>query len=133
MQKPLQRPLPIEVEVVSARRWARIERSLFARLDEEQRRDPEAPLQPVRQGALRHSGRLVATSAAVLLALAACVVCFVEWRGTGEAVTLDRTSRIVTGANGSHLSVQGLTLDVEPESAVVLGEPIRARHADRTR
>ena len=37
---------------MSARRWARIERSPFARLDEEQRRDPESVLQPVRQGSL---------------------------------------------------------------------------------
>src|SRR5207244_8372969 len=56
-------------------------------------------------------------------AAAASVVSFVTWRRAGEAVALDRTSRIATGANGSHLALQGLTLDVEPESAVVLGSP----------
>ena len=119
----MQKPLPVEVETVSARRWARLERSLFARWDEEQLRAPEAEAGRVRQGSARRLRRQIAISAAVLLAVAASVVCFVSWRRAGEAVALDRTSRIATGANGSHLALQGLTLDVEPESAVVLGSP----------
>lgn len=116
----MQKPLPVEVEVVSARRWAKLERSLFARWDEEQRRASEAEVRP---GSAQRLGRLVAISAVALVALAASVVCFISWHRAGEAVALDRTSRIATGANGSHLSLQGLTLDVEPESAVVLGSP----------
>jgi len=119
----MQKPLPVEVEIVSPRRWARLERSLFARWDEEQRRGPEADLPPVRQGSPRQLRRLVAIAAVVVVAAAASVVSFVTWRRAGEAVALDRTSRIATGANGSHLALQGLTLDVEPESAVVLGSP----------
>ncbi|MEP7049442.1 MAG: FecR family protein [Pseudomonadota bacterium] len=117
----MQKPLPVEVETVSARRWARLERSLFARWDEEQRLD--AGSQPVRQAPARQVRRLVAIAAVVGVAAAASAVCFVTWRRAGDAVALDRTSRIATGANGSHLSLQGLTLDVEPESAVVLGSP----------
>jgi hypothetical protein len=119
----MQKPLPVEVEIVSPRRWARLERSLFARWDEEQRRVPEADLPPVRRGSARHLRRLVAIAAVVVLAAATGVVSLVSWRRAGEAVALDRTSRIATGANGSHLALQGLTLDVEPESAVVLGSP----------
>jgi hypothetical protein len=120
----MQKPLPVEVEVVSARRWAKLERSLFARWDEEQQRqDAEAEPRPVRQGVPFRSGWRVAASALVLVAVAASIVCFVTWRRAFDAVGLDRTSRIATGANGSHLSLQGLTLDVEPESAVVLGSP----------
>src|SRR4051812_20840932 len=119
----MQKPLPVEVEPVSARRWARLERSLFARWDEEQRRVPEGELLPMRQNSARRLDRIVAISAAVLLAVAASVVCFVTWRNAGESVAIDRTSRIATGANRSHLALQGLTLDIEPESAVVLGSP----------
>lgn len=119
----MEKPLPVDVEVVSARRWARLERSLFARWDEEQRRGSEAELPPVEQGSARRLGRLVAIGAVTLVAAAAIVVGLVTWRRAGEAVALDHTSRIATGANGSHLSLQGLTLDVEPESAVVLGTP----------
>jgi hypothetical protein len=118
----MQKPLPVEVENVSARRWAKLERSLFARWDEEQRRVSEMDPQS-QPGSVQRLGRLVAISAVALLAVAASVVCFVSWHRAGEAVALDRTSRIATGANGSHLSLQGLTLDVEPESAVVLGSP----------
>jgi len=115
----MRKPLPVEVEVVSARRWAKLERSLFARWDEEQRGlVPPAELQPAGP-----SRRLLAISAVVLVAVAASIVGLVGFRRAGEAVVLDHTSRIATGANRSHLSLQGLTLDVEPESAVVLGSP----------
>jgi FecR-like protein len=115
----MRKPLPIEVEVVSARRWAKLERSLFARWDEEQQRGvPEAERQVARA-----SRRLVAISAVALVAMAASIVCLVTWRRAGDTVALDRTSRIATGANASRLSLQGLTLDVEPESTVVLGTP----------
>lgn len=119
----MQKPLPVEVEVVSARRWAKLERSLFARWDEEQRRGRETESQSARPRAAHPMGRMVAISAAVFLALAASLVCFISWRRASEPVALEHTSRIVTGVNGSHLSLQGLTLDVEPESAVVLGSP----------
>jgi FecR protein len=118
----MQKPLSVEVESVSARRWARLERSLFARWDEEQRRAAEAELRPAPQRSVWRLRRLVVI-AAVGLAAAATVVGFVTWRAAGETVALNSASRIVTGANGSHLSLQGLTLDVEPESAVVLGSP----------
>ncbi|HYQ28010.1 MAG TPA: hypothetical protein VER04_12350, partial [Polyangiaceae bacterium] len=114
----MRKPLPVEVEVVSARRWAKIERSLFARWDEEQQhRVPGAERKLVRS-----SRRLMAMSAVALVALAS-IVGLVTWRSAGEGIALDRTSRIATGSNGSHLSLQGLTLDVAPESAVVLGSP----------
>jgi hypothetical protein len=118
----MRRPLSVDVEVVSARRWTKIERSLFARWDEEQQRPiPQTELRVGRSGSAQRSAWLV--PAVVLLAVAASIVCFITWRNTGEAVALDRMSRIATGATGSHLSLQGLTLDVEPESAVVLGSP----------
>ena len=120
----MQRPLPVEVEVVSTRRWAKLERSLFARWDEEQQhRAVESEPRPARRGFAWRSNFRFAFSALVLMAVAASIVCFVGWRRAGDAVGLDHTSRIVTGVNGSHLSLQGLTLDVEPESAVVLGSP----------
>lgn len=117
------KPLPVEVEVVSQRRWAKLERSLFSRWDEEQRRLREAESRPSRATAMRPAGRVVALSAVAFLAVAASIVCFVSWRSAGESVALDHTSRIATGVNGSHLSLPGLTLDVQPESAVVVGSP----------
>ena len=115
----MRKPLPVEVEVVSARRWAKLERSLFARWDEEQhRRLPEMELRVAHR-----SRRFVAISAVAVLAMAASIVCLLTWRSAFDAVALDRTSRIATGANASHLSLQGLTLDVEPESAIVIGSP----------
>jgi hypothetical protein len=105
-------PLPVRVEPLTSQRWARIERSLFARLDDGLFRDAAAPHR-------RRERKLMVwlAAAAVLCAL----VVFVVSREEPQRAGVENTSRITTGANASHLALPGLTVDVEPESSVVIG------------
>lgn len=105
--------LRIEVEPLSDQRWERIERSLTARLEREARQAISAPEQ--RRRAFEFRSWLVAV--AVMGALAAAVIAIRPW---SERAMLEHPSRITTGHSPSHLALPGLSLDVEPDSAVVV-------------
>lgn len=106
--------LRIEVEPLPEQRWARIERSLVTRLEYE--------LEPPRRASERpHKGanaRTLLFAALAMAAAAALVILIPVWR---QGTTLEHPSRITTGPSPSHLALPGLVLDVEPESAVVVG------------
>jgi FecR protein len=112
----MRRPLPVPVEPLPQQRWARIERGLFARLDAGAAHEPPPDL-----AATWFSGsRWVAAALAVAALLLAVGLAgfFGAKTGTGQT----QASRITTGRDGSHLVLRGVTLDVDPESAVVVGE-----------
>lgn len=102
----------IEVEPLTDERWSRLERSLFARLEQEK---GDASPRPVRPGRVRRGIWLVA-------AALACVATLLLVRGRPQApAVVEQPSHITTGATASHLALPGLSLDVQPESAVVIG------------
>ncbi len=103
----------IEVEPLGEQRWSKLERSLFLRLEREADVALPAPIRPQRA---RRSAWLVAAA----LAGAVAVLSFVTLRSPSQAV-LEQPSHITTGPSPSHLALPGLSLDVEPESAVVIG------------
>lgn len=103
----------IEVEPLSAQRWAKLERALFARVE-------------LGTGGNWHSqrmGRRLGSSAwfAAAAVVGALAITGLALYGRPERTTLDHPSRITTGATGSHLAFPGLALDVEPQSVVVVG------------
>jgi hypothetical protein len=104
----------IEVEPLSEQRWSRIERSLVSRLALE----PRAETRDTPRAASRWGRRswLVAAALAGVLVAAVLVA-----SSSSERVVAEQPSRITTGASASHLALSGLSLDVEPESAVVVG------------
>ncbi len=105
--------LQIEVEPLSERRWERIERSLMERLEQQVPAAPRvlaAPAPPSRV-------RLLMAAAAVMGLLALVSVAYLR---VPEPVA-QHPSRIITGENPSHLALPGLALDVNPQSAVVVG------------
>ena len=106
--------LRIEVEPLSEHRWARIERSLMDRAEGE-------PLESARsvESERKYPGLRPWLAAAVVMSALAVMVFAFRWLPT--QATLDHPSRITTGPSASHLALPGLTLDVEPESAVVVG------------
>jgi FecR protein len=108
----MHKAVPVYVEPLSAQRWAKIERGLFLRLDSEAVVD-ELPAVPARRFWLRPAVA-AALAGAVALALA------VGLRRAEPAVG-HQLSRITTGATASHLALPGFTVDVEPESTVVIG------------
>jgi hypothetical protein len=113
----MRHPLPVQVEPLSPQRWAKIERSLFSRVETEMaaRTLPTESFQP---WARRVFPWLVASSLALM-------VLAVLWLATGRPAdgpgSLTQASRITTGSTGSHLVLRELTLDVDPESTVVIG------------
>jgi ferric-dicitrate binding protein FerR (iron transport regulator) len=103
----------IEVEPLSDQRWSRIERSLMSRLENETGDAPNALSAPRR----RVGGRAWLVAAALAGALVGALLAI----GTvPERAVVEHPSRIATGANASHLALPGLSLDVEPQSAVVV-------------
>jgi hypothetical protein len=104
----------IEVEPLSEQRWSKIERSLESRLALEKLATPSAPV----RARNRWGGRAWLMAAALVGALAGAVM-VAPWRA--ERTAFEQPSRITTGATPSHLALSGLSLDVEPESAVVVG------------
>jgi hypothetical protein len=104
------KPLRVEVEPLSEERWTKVERSLFARL----------PLVLDEGAPPSFRQRSPMWLAAVAVASALALVLVLEpW--SSDEVALDQPSRVTTGETASHLALPGLTLDVEPESAVVVG------------
>lgn len=110
----MKEPLRIEVEPLSDQRWARIERSLMDRVASET--DKVAGL-PTRSS--RRLGVRAWLAAAAMVA--ALVVLVFAVRQSPEHAAVDHPSRITTGKNPSHLALPGLALEVQPESAVVVG------------
>ncbi len=108
----MRKAVPVYVEPLSAQRWAKIERALFLRLDSEAAVD-ELPAEPARRFWLW-------PAAAAALAGAVALVLAVGLRRAEPAVG-HQLSRITTGATASHLALPGFTVDVEPESTVVIG------------
>lgn len=104
----------IQVEPLGEQRWSKVERSLFARLEQEQ----SAPLSGS-WTARRRPGALVwAAAAFALFAAVAVLALFVRRSAPG---VLEQPSRITTGVSTSHLALTGLSVDVEPHSAVIVG------------
>jgi hypothetical protein len=105
--------LQIEVEPLSEQRWSKIERALFSRLE----RESEALPSFARPRTSTSSRWWLAAVAAV----AAAAVVVVMLRQPEQHAAIEMPSRITTGADTSHLALSGLAVDVEPDSAVVVG------------
>lgn len=109
-------PIPVQVEPLSAARWAKIERAVLARLEQE----PQIRATPEEQRSwpARRAAWVLAAAAAFGLLL------LVGQRFTSATVAVDahQASRITTGPNPSRVALPGLTVDVDPESAVVIGD-----------
>jgi hypothetical protein len=103
----------IPVEPLSDQRWAKVERSLFARLEQEQ-----SALPPGFAGQRSRPRAELWVAAAVVVAAAAALMLFL--RQPAPAL-VEQPSRITTGMSTSHLALAALSLDVEPQSAVVVG------------
>jgi hypothetical protein len=106
----------IEVEPLSEERWSKIERSLVSRLALEPNAVEESPLERPRR---RMSGRTWLLAAALLGALGGAVIVA---HGLPERASVEQPSRITTGTSASHLALPGLSVDVEPESTVVVSD-----------
>ncbi|HWA72375.1 MAG TPA: FecR domain-containing protein [Polyangiaceae bacterium] len=108
----------IEVEPLSEQRWAKIERSVFL------------SFKPGTQGPIefQHAPRQNRAYRWGLIAAALTVVCLsaVLALRVGGPPVVAPPSRIITGASASHLALPGVSLDVDPQSAVVVDS--EARH-----
>lgn len=113
----MRRPLPVMVEPLSPQRWSKLERSLFSRLDAEAA-DPPLRTESFHPLARRALPVLAACGFALLVVV---VLLLAPWRSVDGPGGAEHASRITTGASGSHLVLRELTLDVEPESTVVVG------------
>ncbi len=103
----------IEVEPLGEQRWLKIERSLMARAEHVFLASPALPKSRARRWA---PAVLVAAALSSAVAVSAFVM-----REPAQQATLHAPSRIATGANGSHLALPGLALDVGVHSEVVVG------------
>ena len=106
--------LRIEVEPLPEQRWTEIERSLATRLEyelEPRRLPSERPRRSTK-------GRTLLIAA---LAMAAVVAVVMVLPFSPPSTALEHPSRIATGPNPTRVALPGLVLDVEPESAVVVG------------
>jgi hypothetical protein len=104
----------VEVEPLSNDRWSKIERSLFARVE----REPDA--EPILLPVVRRGRRVWAWVAAAAVVGAAGGIGVSRFESP-ERAEVEQPSRVTTGASASHLALPGLAVDVEPESAVVVG------------
>jgi transmembrane sensor len=111
----MKRPIPIEAEPLSDQRWSRTHRSLFTRLEEA---SSSSPL-PISRTSAGVRNWLLASAAAVVVAVLG--VAALVLGGHQQPIGVDQPSRIATGPSASHIELPGLSLDVEPESAVVVG------------
>jgi hypothetical protein len=110
----MKRVLNVQVEPLSEQRWSKLERSLWSRLDREPPRVDTVP-SPSRW---RSHARASLLAAAVACALG---VALLIGRVPAEQALVEQPSRITTGASPSHLALPGLSLSVEPQSAVIVG------------
>jgi hypothetical protein len=111
----MKQQLHVEVEPLTTQRWAKIERSLSSRLELEARGIERADArQPLRN-------RSVSRWLAVALAASLATVLVLAFNGSKVPQHSEHPSRITTGPTPSHLVFPGLTLDVEAQSAVVVG------------
>jgi hypothetical protein len=110
----MKRVVNVQVEPLSEQRWSRIERSLWSRLERE---PPGVDTEPSPRGWSTHA------RVGLLVAAAACAlgVALLIGRVPAEPALVEQPSRITTGASPSHLALPGLSLSVEPQSAVVVG------------
>jgi hypothetical protein len=111
----------IDVEPLSDARWARIERGLFEKLDSEPLGQAPAP-EPLPVVVAPARSWKIPLAAALAIAAAIALV-FGAMRFVSPAavtVVANNPSRIVTGASDSHLVLGENTLDVAPESALVV-------------
>jgi hypothetical protein len=106
--------IQIEVEPLSEQRWAKIGRSLTSRFAVETKNVNERSAVPLS----RFGGRAWLLAAALMGAIGGAVVAA---RSLPEPAVVEYPSRITTGSTPSHLALSGLSLDVEPQSAVVVG------------
>lgn len=110
----MKRVVNVQVEPLSEQRWSKIERALWSRVAVEPPGvAPESS--PQRLSMRSRAGLLVA---AVVCALG---VALLVGRILPEPSLVEQPSRITTGASPSHLALPGLSLSVEPQSAVVVG------------
>jgi FecR protein len=111
----MRKRLHVEVEPLSESQWAKIERSLLARVQLEGR-----GLEPLRkQRSMRYRSLSIWLAAALTVSVVAGV--FLALDGSTVPTAMEHASRITTGQSSSHLALPGLTVDVEPQSAVVVG------------
>lgn len=104
----------LEIEALGEQRWEKIARSTLARIERELVDVGDLPKR--REHWWAHPALLVAAPLLSVLAL----VLFVT-REQPRHAEVEPPSRITTGLNASHLALPGLALDVEPQSAVVVG------------
>jgi FecR protein len=107
--------LHVEVEPLSERQWAKIDRSLMARSQLEGRSVGNGRKQP----AARFPN--LSTWLAAGLAVSLLAVVLLTMTGAPVPSTVEHPSRIATGQSASHLAFPGLAVDVEPQSAVLVG------------
>ena len=109
-----------EIEPLSEARWARIEQSLMDRLDEmpsAERAPTESLAVPNRSRVSRVKAWPVALVATLAVSAAAAVAVQV-----GRPHANGATSRIVTEASASHVTIAENSLDVSPESGIEIRE-----------
>jgi hypothetical protein len=106
-----------EVEPLGDIRWARIEQSLMDRLDDEL-----PPAEPV-PAAVRASARARARTwpVALVATFAACAAAAFALRVARPSFHAS-TSRVVTETSPSHMTIAENSLDVSPESGIVISE-----------
>ncbi|MGO8995881.1 MAG: FecR domain-containing protein, partial [Polyangiaceae bacterium] len=107
-------PLPPEVEPLGDVRWARIEQSLMQRLEE----IPAAETKPADVRAKSRSRVWPVTLVATFAVSAAAAVTLHVARPSIHA----STSRVVTEASPSHVTIAENSIDVSPESGIVVTE-----------
>src|SRR5580700_10322207 len=106
----------LEVEPLSEARWARIEQSLLQRL-EEMPSATHAAEAPVRS--MRRPPRMLALASAAAFAMVAAIALFVAkpWASFHES-----TSRVATEASPSHVTIGEASIDLSPETGIVVRE-----------
>jgi FecR protein len=109
----MRRSVKVQVEPLSEPRWAKVERALFAQVDA-----GALEKKPTSSRPARHYSPLAWASAAAVLGI--IVVAMVGSRLWRAREVLANPSRISTGVLASHLALPGVSLDVQPESAVVI-------------
>jgi FecR protein len=103
----------VQVEPLSEPRWAKIERALFAQLDA-----GALEKKPTSSRPARHYSPLAWVAAAAVLGV--LMVALLGGRLWRAREVLANPSRISTGLLASHLALPGMSLDVQPESTVVI-------------